>query len=666
MNDKTLHLAVTMAGAVSAGSYTGGVMDYLLEALENWQQAKAANLPDVPTHQVQIDLLNGTSAGGMTAVIAAVALQEAFAPVKPGDIAARERNKLYRSWVDLTGQDNLLPDLLQTDDIQNDRVPALLNSAFIDAIAQKIVDEVRTSAPKRPYLAPNLEVMVTLTNLLGLRYKIFFGPNSQDAYEVCNHLDFGHFVFTDQPYQNDGRMVIDLKKEADREVLRQCAMATGAFPVGLAARKVKRSQQFIQDNPQINLNHPAPLNKFPLPPVYETVNVDGGLLNNEPFDRAEAMFQRRFGAAPSQTPDQLKDANSMRYSILMIDPFPSEDFDEDELSTADVAALRAVVAKYVSAATLLEQVEQTLRSFLVTNRALTEPQVAELLKIVQGTLTDSARQNALQTELLGWNHTVPNPETHLKALVGPIFSTMRQQLMFKKDDLQAAFDPHDYSRFLIAPKRVRQVIDAAGNPKEKKISGSKAIACGSFGGFGGFVSKSFREHDFFLGRMNCKRFLQKHFGVPVSALETNPLFQGCYSEAAIQRFAYVDPERLDAQGQPTRMVPLIPILDLTPEPDLPWPTLPEAVIRDLRKPFKQRSRAVMRALFHSDNWWWRQAVNAAAWAFDGNVADTVMDKITEDFRNHRLLVPTGDVSRDRNANVIASVPNPTERLEPIA
>jgi hypothetical protein len=36
----TFHLGLTMAGAVSAGCYTAGVMDYLFEALDLWERAK--------------------------------------------------------------------------------------------------------------------------------------------------------------------------------------------------------------------------------------------------------------------------------------------------------------------------------------------------------------------------------------------------------------------------------------------------------------------------------------------------------------------------------------------------------------------------------------------------------------------------------------------------
>ena len=36
-------ICLTMAGAVSAGAFTAGVMDYLLETLELWEQAKIKN-----------------------------------------------------------------------------------------------------------------------------------------------------------------------------------------------------------------------------------------------------------------------------------------------------------------------------------------------------------------------------------------------------------------------------------------------------------------------------------------------------------------------------------------------------------------------------------------------------------------------------------------------
>ena len=39
-NPPPFEIGLVMAGAVSAGAYTAGVMDYLLEVLETWQKEK--------------------------------------------------------------------------------------------------------------------------------------------------------------------------------------------------------------------------------------------------------------------------------------------------------------------------------------------------------------------------------------------------------------------------------------------------------------------------------------------------------------------------------------------------------------------------------------------------------------------------------------------------
>jgi predicted patatin/cPLA2 family phospholipase len=45
-NNGSFHLGVIMAGAVSAGAYTAGVLDFLMEVLEQWYAAKASPDPD--------------------------------------------------------------------------------------------------------------------------------------------------------------------------------------------------------------------------------------------------------------------------------------------------------------------------------------------------------------------------------------------------------------------------------------------------------------------------------------------------------------------------------------------------------------------------------------------------------------------------------------------
>ena len=71
---KVFKIGIAMAGAVSAGAYTAGVMDYLLETLSKWENAKEKNRqvgkdhpeydPSVPDHDVIIEVVGGASAGG--------------------------------------------------------------------------------------------------------------------------------------------------------------------------------------------------------------------------------------------------------------------------------------------------------------------------------------------------------------------------------------------------------------------------------------------------------------------------------------------------------------------------------------------------------------------------------------------------------------------------
>ena len=42
---KSFELGLVMAGAISAGAYTAGVVDFLLQALEEWEKEKGKRKP---------------------------------------------------------------------------------------------------------------------------------------------------------------------------------------------------------------------------------------------------------------------------------------------------------------------------------------------------------------------------------------------------------------------------------------------------------------------------------------------------------------------------------------------------------------------------------------------------------------------------------------------
>jgi predicted acylesterase/phospholipase RssA len=91
-SDATFHLGINMSGAVSAGAYTAGVLDFLMEALEQWYAAKASANPAVPMHDISLDVFSGASAGGMCAAIASVMVQGDFEHIaNPQDASVTAR-----------------------------------------------------------------------------------------------------------------------------------------------------------------------------------------------------------------------------------------------------------------------------------------------------------------------------------------------------------------------------------------------------------------------------------------------------------------------------------------------------------------------------------------------------------------------------------------------
>ncbi|HEX8377667.1 MAG TPA: patatin-like phospholipase family protein [Pedobacter sp.] len=546
--DDTFRAGICMAGAVSAGAYTAGVMDYLLEALEHWERAKKlqqeGKLSGIPKHNFMIEVLGGASAGGMTAAITAAAVQENFAPVTQAaakDNSVTAANPIYNSWVNLKeksdgdGKLDMMDFMLATDDIENDsehnscrEVRAGFNSVFVEELASAVLDKKYSSRYKRPYIAKDADIFTTITNLRGFSYKVTFQTSSGSReHRMKMHRDFAFFKLnhnendlsedtsseastatTSEELPNDGRIPVNFSTGLNTDVLKQAAMATGAFPVGLESRDLKRQREYIERNKYLNLilaGGSAEGVEYEFLPKgdFLSLNVDGGVINNEPYELTQQLLDdRRKSTEPSyETKTSASEFDSM---VLMIDPFPN---DEDVAEPEDFIPKKA------------------------------------------------------------WKNVVP-----------AILSAMRGELMMKDEQVRRAYLSNDYTRFLLMPVR----------EKEKFT-----IACGSLGGFGGFFSKDFRKHDFFLGRRNCQRFLQHHFTVPENA--GNPILKFGYSDSTFGK--------QNSNGE--MYLPILP--DLRVEGDdtvgyriavpneesiYPYPKIKLSYILGLEKKFKKRIKCV--------------------------------------------------------------------------
>jgi hypothetical protein len=111
--NREFQIALAMSGAISAGAYTAGVFDFLIQALDEWENARTGKYLEqgddpgtIPNHFVGIKAMSGASAGSIAAAIGAVALADAdHKPIEfetPRDGEQKIKcylPKLYEAWV---------------------------------------------------------------------------------------------------------------------------------------------------------------------------------------------------------------------------------------------------------------------------------------------------------------------------------------------------------------------------------------------------------------------------------------------------------------------------------------------------------------------------------------------------------------------------------------
>ena len=459
---KVFKIGIAMAGAVSAGAYTAGVIDYLLETLSKWEGAKERNKQlgkdhpeydhSVPMHDVIIEVMGGSSAGGMTAAITALGLFEGLRPIND-DNPNKEQNKLYEAWVNLNdkgdGKMSTLLQMLQTEDIEeNNGVISLLNSKPIDQIADRAADLKRiTKLPD--YIADDQEVILTITSLRGIPLAInffdevknqrSFSEPPKPAHRMYLHKGIAHFKVntagTDD-YDHNHTLSFNPENDIDRRTLLQCAKATGAFPLGLAPRHlVDTKTSYLKSmvdrmfSSKQQKDGTLPSNGLRIDIEEDTFDffaVDGGTVNNEPFGEVIRALEEKCQYDPGQN-----------YAVLMIDPFPNFESEATQARTET-------------------------------------PKLLELVPKVLGAI--------------------------------------RGQAMMKENDLVGGLSS-DHTLRMIFPSR-----------RESDEKDLYPISCGSLDGFGGFFSRGFREHDFELGRRNCQSFLRNYFCISTAKADRDSVF----------------------------------------------------------------------------------------------------------------------------------------------
>ena len=529
-------LGITMAGAVSAGAYAAGVLDFLFRALDAHNRNAG---PD--DAKVVVKAMSGASAGAVSLSLAAVGLLEGLRP-RDATYAPRGADALtytyalralHEIWVErlrLHGEGGML----DTRDLRSRRYVSALNSDPIDeAVAQTLLGTV-WEAPTHGFLANELDLFLTVTSLAGVPFVAPFRPGaagSFDGHGMTRHALARHFRIPGAgdatapapwldawrdgglplPRPDEGLLPFD-KPGSHWCWLKDTAVASGAFPVGLAARRLTMRPDELgptepggaatggawpmEIDPELG-PRPAPAFREGLEATgragsFIDFHVDGGVANNEPFEYARYAIRKADGKG-GLLPNPRK-AHEADRAVLMVDPFPEG--------------------------------------------AEWAPRAAD----------DVPEMTAVGTALL---------------------SVLKNQARFKPQELALASSEDVHSRFLIAPSRTG---GATG-----RRQGAGAIASGCLGGFSGFFCEDFRRHDFLLGQHNCRSFLDRHFKLD----KGNPVFVGRENASETKELRNV--------------VNLAPGLPDAPEPA--WPTLSRRELdEDIKTEIATRLGAVISGL----------------------------------------------------------------------
>lgn len=340
-DNKTFHLGICMAGAITAGSYTAGVMDYLLETMERWQKHKDENKkaldngeilphPDTPMYDVVIDIISGASAGGMCAAITSAMLVEGFTI----DDVANKKSKMYKSWIELDDDgknEGTIKKMLETDDLNTEGLVSILNSKVLTNISKKAIRTVEeTKLPK--YVDKKLDTLVTLANLRGAKFAIHFKSYNRDKKHLMTlHRDFMHFKINETANAQSDFLDMSFTNPDDVKLFQESAVATGAFPIGLRSRGLIRNSQYYYNKAKVTVGLSNLKSKLNIEFLsgnegnYNSLNVDGGTFNNEPFGETERVLSMKADKKSGEDVEH----NKTNRTLLMIDPFPSNDKEED-------------------------------------------------------------------------------------------------------------------------------------------------------------------------------------------------------------------------------------------------------------------------------------------------------------------------------------------------
>jgi hypothetical protein len=455
-------LAITVAGAVSLGSYEAGVLYEIIDALA--QHNESVNAAD----RIFVDVITGASAGGMSATILAQKLL-----FEAGALSGPYDNTLYRAWV----KDVQLQDLLA---LQHDEDPShsILSSDLVESLSgryllQRYASHLPPVSSKHPVSAASISLGLALSNLSGVDYEYPIRPS-------------GTFIYT----RFQDQLTAKVDGTSDRldfwDPLRNAAVSCGAFPFAFRAKDLVRHKSEYTSSPNV---------LFPMPTETFTY-TDGGVFQNEPLGLAKNLVDQVDEHLNNDTRFYLFIAPNVKGSTA---PF---DFNESKANFKELAIqlMNAVYGQsgfqdWIQAEEVNKQIDLFNRRSLQLKDALTAN------KVLPDALRDTV--GALLPLLFsvgdGTSEPLDAARSRLKSQFSEEYKEIQQRLGQTAADIwiDAILTFETAADLGTRDEMVIYGITASAS----ELAGSQLTA------FVGFVSQAYRDHDYDVGRAKAQKFL---------------------------------------------------------------------------------------------------------------------------------------------------------------
>jgi Patatin-like phospholipase len=481
-------LSMTIAGAVSLGSYESGVAFEILDALSQHNAWAKQNSPD---ERIEIDVLTGASAGGMTvAMIAQRLLFDGAAMNLPYD------NPLYNAWV----RDVDISALLTRGE---DEPPthSIFSSDCVVNISQTYLKKryaTNPPPPGEPHQAlpsdGNLKLGLALSNLNGVDYQ---RPTSSG----------GSFIYTDHQDQ----LLCSLDTESgDRaelwETIRSTAVACGAFPFAFRVQDLARNMLDFPSQYLVKELWGGNPSRF-------FTYTDGGVFQNQPLGMAKNLVE--------QMPDGRLTALDRGYLFIAPQPKSSEQIDFTTDPKGDPSkAFGSAIADYKA---VLLRLLSSLMGQAGFQDWITAEDVNEKLRLLD--------QRADQLQTLFLNRTLTAAQTQpVSAAILPSFfqidgamtpaalanlNAARNQLRQQYATEYSSFGPDTNTADAWLDSVL--ILELAAHLHEKEemliydfVADTTKLASNGFEAFEGFFDVSYRKHDYDYGRSIAQQNLARY------------------------------------------------------------------------------------------------------------------------------------------------------------